>query len=167
MTRDGQRDLDRAFDVLQRHVPGWLGRVVGRVRHPSSRWWRIPLGLAFIVSSLFWFLPVVGIEFLPLGLLLIAQDVPFLRGPVGRSALWLELKAARLLRWWRGRTRSSACQNGLSSRAAPGPDLLRPVIADRRTAEDRGASGRVGWTGLFWSTCGRAGARSRSTGPRN
>ncbi|MGA0598008.1 hypothetical protein [Enterovirga sp. CN4-39] len=106
--RNGKQDLDRAFDVLVRHVPAWLGRIIGRVRQPSSRWWRIPLGLVFIVSSFFWFLPVVGIEFLPLGLLLIAQDVPFLRGPVGRAALWLELKSVRLVRWWKGRTRPGA-----------------------------------------------------------
>jgi hypothetical protein len=114
--RGGKQDLDRAFDVLVRHVPGWLGRVIGWVRHPQSKWWRIPLGLVFIASSVVWFLPVVGIEFLPLGLLLIAQDIPFLRGPVGRATLWLELKAARLYRWWQGRRRPGA-RGGLASPA--------------------------------------------------
>ena len=36
---------------------------------------------------MFWFLPVVGIELLPIGLLL-AQDVPGLREPVGRFILF-------------------------------------------------------------------------------
>jgi hypothetical protein len=53
-----------------------------------------------MVSSLFWFLPVLGIEFLPLGLLLIADDVPFLRKPVGRAMLWLEQKWLTLKGWW-------------------------------------------------------------------
>jgi hypothetical protein len=39
----------------------------------------------FILGGLLWFLPVVGIEMLPVGLLLIAQDVPFLRTPGGRG----------------------------------------------------------------------------------
>jgi hypothetical protein len=53
-----------------------------------------------MVSSLLWFLPVLGIEFLPLGLLLIAEDVPFLRKPVGRAMLWLEQKWLTLKSWW-------------------------------------------------------------------
>lgn len=115
-----KRDLDRALDVLGRHVPARLGRLLGQVRDPRSRWWRIPLGLLFIASSAFWFLPVVGIEFLPLGLLLIAQDVPFLRGPLGRGTLWLELRAFRLLRWWQGRTGPRA-EARRGDRAAPKP----------------------------------------------
>jgi hypothetical protein len=37
------------------------------------------------------------------GLLLLAQDVPFLRGPVARFTLWLEAQWCRLKRWWRRR----------------------------------------------------------------
>jgi hypothetical protein len=43
---------------------------------------------------------VLGIEFLPLGLLLIADDVPFLRKPVGRAMLWLEREWLALKAWW-------------------------------------------------------------------
>ena len=52
---------------------------------------------------LFWYLPVIGIEWLVVGLLLLAQDVPFLRGPVARFTLWLEAQWCRLKRWWRRR----------------------------------------------------------------
>lgn len=51
------------------------------------------------------FLPVLGFEFIPIGLLLIAQDVPFLRKPVGEFTLWLERKWVALRRWWRERER--------------------------------------------------------------
>lgn len=44
------------------------------------------------MSSALWFLPVLGINFLPLGLLLIAQDVTFLRKPVGLAVIWLVRK---------------------------------------------------------------------------
>jgi hypothetical protein len=68
------------------------------VRSPASRWVRIPLGLLFIAGGLLWFLPVVGIELLPIGLLLVAQDVPFLKKPVARGILWLEQRWLALRR---------------------------------------------------------------------
>jgi hypothetical protein len=37
-------------------------------------------------------LAVVGIELLPIGLLVIAVDIPFLQKPVARAVLWLERK---------------------------------------------------------------------------
>jgi hypothetical protein len=55
-----------------------------------------------IVGGIFGFLPVLGFWMVPLGLILIAQDVPFLRGPVARflSAcergwLWLRARFSR------------------------------------------------------------------------
>ena len=38
------------------------------------------------------FLPVLGFWMVPLGMLLIAQDIPFLRRPTLRALLWLERK---------------------------------------------------------------------------
>jgi hypothetical protein len=40
------------------------------------------------VGGFFWFLPVLGLWMLPLGLLLLAYDVPFLRKPVGYFTIW-------------------------------------------------------------------------------
>ena len=87
-----QQLLDQAFDELERESPDKLRRVLHWLRDPKSRWVRIPLGVLFIVAGCLWFLPVVGIEMLPIGLLLIAQDVPFLKRPVGKMMLWLEHK---------------------------------------------------------------------------
>jgi hypothetical protein len=89
---DGQELLDRAFDELEQQAPDRLTNVIRWLRDPKSRWVRLPLGILCIIASFFWFLPVIGIEFLPIGLLLIAQDVPFLQRPVGRFTLWLEHK---------------------------------------------------------------------------
>jgi hypothetical protein len=50
-------------------------------------------------------MPIIGIEWLPLGLLLLAQDLPFLRKPVGRLILFLISRWRRLLAWWRVRRR--------------------------------------------------------------
>jgi hypothetical protein len=93
MSQEGQRELDEAFDNLEEEVPDRVARAIRWLRSPKSKWVRIPLGVLIIAASLLGpILPVVGLEFLPLGLLLIAQDVPFLRKPVGRAMLWLEEK---------------------------------------------------------------------------
>jgi len=92
MTDRGEQELDQAFDVLERETPDRVARCVRWLRSPASRKVRIPLGLLFIIGGLLWFLPVVGIELLPIGLALIAQDIPFLKKPVGRGMLWLERK---------------------------------------------------------------------------
>ena len=81
---EGRRTLDQAYEGLEKEVPDRVSRMIRWLRDPKSRWIRIPVGVLFILSSVLWFLPVVGIEFLPLGLLLIAEDVPILRKPVGR-----------------------------------------------------------------------------------
>lgn len=101
-----QADLDRAYDVLDRHTPDWTSGLIRWLRSPGSRWVRLPLGLLFIGASVLWFLPVLGIEMLPIGLLLVAQDIPLVRGYAARMVLWLELQALRLLRRWRAWRRS-------------------------------------------------------------
>lgn len=92
--------LDEAFDKLERETPDFLTRAILWLRKPQARIVRLPLGILFIVAGFLWFLPVVGIEFLPIGLLLIAQDVPFLRRPVGLMTLYLLDKWIRLRKWW-------------------------------------------------------------------
>ena len=103
MTDRGQQTLDRAYEGLEREAPDRVSRAIRWLRDPKARWIRIPLGVLFIIGSMLWFLPVVGIEMLPLGLLLIAQDVPFLRKPVGRLLIWLEERWIALKRWWKRR----------------------------------------------------------------
>ncbi len=103
MPDKGQRQLDRAFDVLEQESPDRVARAIHWLRSPASRKVRIPLGVLFIIAGFLWFLPVVGIEMLPIGLLLIAQDVPFLKKPIGEAMLWLE---RRWLAWRKRRRRA-------------------------------------------------------------
>jgi hypothetical protein len=42
---------------------------------------------------------VLGIWMLPLGLLLLAYDIPILRKPIGRFTIWSTWRWARLRRW--------------------------------------------------------------------
>lgn len=84
--------IHRQFDRLERRIPAPLARALAFLRRPWARLIRIPVGLVFVVGGVFSFLPLLGIWMLPLGLLLLAIDLPILRGPVGHGIV--------RLRWW-------------------------------------------------------------------
>ncbi len=83
--------LNRQFDRIGRAMPASAG-FLGWIRRPSSRFVRIPLGILLIVGGIFSFLPVLGIWMLPLGLFLIALDLPLLQGPINRLTFWAQRK---------------------------------------------------------------------------
>jgi hypothetical protein len=89
----GKATLRQAFRRLEDEVPAKAGRALRSLRHPNARWIRIPLGVLLVLGGIFSILPVLGIWMLPLGLLLVAYDIPILREPVGRFTIWL------LARW--------------------------------------------------------------------
>jgi hypothetical protein len=101
MTDPRQRVLDEAYEELESELPSALARALCWLRAPERRWARISLGLLFIVGGLLWFLPVVGVELLAVGLLILAHDVPFMRAPVGRAILWAVQRWRALKLWWR------------------------------------------------------------------
>lgn len=86
------RRLNRQFERIQRAVPAAKG-FLDWVRRPSSRIVRIPLGILLVLGGIFSFLPVLGIWMLPLGLLLLALDLPILQPPLNSLIL-------RGQRWW-------------------------------------------------------------------
>jgi hypothetical protein len=79
-----QARLDRQFDLIGRRVPATAG-FLHWIRRPGMVAVRLPLGLLLILGGIFSFLPVLGIWMLPLGLLLLAIDIPGLKGPVGSA----------------------------------------------------------------------------------
>ena len=60
------------------------------LRSPAARWVRLPLGVLCILGSLLFILPIFGLWMLPLGLVLLAEDVPPLRHATGRFLAWIE-----------------------------------------------------------------------------
>ncbi|CDP51050.1 hypothetical protein [Paradevosia shaoguanensis] len=80
--------IQRLFNELERKAPSNFGRPLGWIRRPQARLARIPLGILLVLGGIFSFLPVLGIWMLPLGLLLLAIDVPALQGPVSRTVIW-------------------------------------------------------------------------------
>lgn len=101
LSDEGRKKLDQAYDGLERETPDRVARAIRWLRNPKARWIRLPLGLLLVAGGLFGFLPILGVEFIPLGLLLIAQDLPFLQKPVARLTIWLERKWVELRKWWK------------------------------------------------------------------
>jgi hypothetical protein len=75
-------DFNQEMDRLQNHMPEWVGRNLKRLRGKHAVWVRVPAGVALIGGGVLSFLPVLGIWMLPLGLALLAQDIPLIRKPM-------------------------------------------------------------------------------------
>jgi len=93
-------DLDEQLARLQGVLPSYLAKTIHFLRAPGLRWLRTATGILLILCSLFWFLPIVGLEMFPLGLMLLAIDIPFLRGPVARLIDWIEQAVIRMMTAW-------------------------------------------------------------------
>jgi len=97
---EDQDRLEELFQRWEKRLPQSAGRASAWLRRPSSRWARIPAAVLLMIGGVLSFLPVLGLWMFPLGLLLLAINLPFLRRPVGKSLVWLEQK---ITRWFLGR----------------------------------------------------------------
>ncbi|UEM16421.1 hypothetical protein J4G43_020715 [Bradyrhizobium barranii subsp. barranii] len=88
---------DPRLDKLVRRLPARMGDTVTYLLKPSSRWVRIPSGALLIVGGVLSFLPVLGVWMLPLGLALLAEDVPALRASRSKVLDWVERKKPQWL----------------------------------------------------------------------
>ncbi len=77
-------DLHEEMDRFQNHIPTWVGYSLNRLRGDRATWVRVLAGVALIIAWAFFPLPVVGIWMLPVGLVLLAQDIPIVRVPIAR-----------------------------------------------------------------------------------
>lgn len=92
MTHDPR--LQRLLDALPqpaRRSYRWLVQ-------PQAKWVRLPLGVALIAGGALGFLPVLGFWMLPIGALLVGEDIP----PVRRATLHV---LGRIQAWWDRRKR--------------------------------------------------------------
>ncbi len=96
-------DWDARVDRLSAKMPDGLRRAFDWLREPSRLWLRVSAAILFILGGIFSILPVLGLWMLPLGLALLAQDVPGLKVPLEKSARWIEATWARLKERWRNR----------------------------------------------------------------
>jgi hypothetical protein len=88
---------DAATLRRERRLEGSIGRLPKRVqstmrwlRRPSSRWVRLPVGVLLVCGGLLGFLPLLGFWMLPLGLVLLAEDLPPFRRVRDAVLDWIE-----------------------------------------------------------------------------
>jgi hypothetical protein len=77
-------DFGQELDRLEGRLPKGPARLLRHVRSPAADSYRVPAAVALTVGGLFGFLPVLGFWMTPLGLSLLAVDVPFMRPPLAR-----------------------------------------------------------------------------------
>jgi hypothetical protein len=99
MTRR-ERRFHRQFQALERLIPALRGPIT-RLRRTGWFPIRFPLALLLTFGGLFWFLPILGLWMLPAGLLLLAIDLPQLRGPISVLVIRGRRTGKRWLRRWR------------------------------------------------------------------
>lgn len=99
MSRESRAELDRSFSRLAEQLPPAGARMIERLRKPGASFARIPLGVVLVLAGFVGFLPVLGFWMVPLGLVLLAQDVPLLHGPLARLIDWIANKVES----WRGK----------------------------------------------------------------
>ena len=80
---------EHRLERLIERMPQAMQAPIRWLRRPSSRWVRIPAGVLLLCGSALSILPFFGIWMLPLGLTLLAEDVPSLRRLRGRVLDWI------------------------------------------------------------------------------
>jgi hypothetical protein len=85
---NAERELRLAFKRIESELPYRLASRLRWLRHPKSRWIRLPAGILLIFGGTFAILPFLGLWMLPLGLMLVAADVPFLQRPMAQLTMW-------------------------------------------------------------------------------
>ena len=93
---DEKSRLHRQFDAIGRMVPV-SRRLTDPLLHGRLRKFRLPIACILILGSFLSILPVFGLWMLPLGLMLLALDVPLLRPFVSG----LLIRARRRIGVWR------------------------------------------------------------------
>lgn len=85
-----EAERERRLERLTARLPVRVQRAIRWLRRPSVRWLRIGAGVFFILGGLLAVLPVFGLWMLPLGLVLLAEDIRPLRKLECRMLGWIE-----------------------------------------------------------------------------
>ncbi len=94
--------LRRQFDRLRKAAPRF-DATIRWLQARRARLVRVPLALFLIVGGIFSVLPFLGLWMLPLGLMLLAIDLPFLQGPVAALIVRARRRIDIWRRWWGAR----------------------------------------------------------------
>jgi hypothetical protein len=83
-------ERDKRLERLIDSLPPPFRSTIRWLRQPSSTWIRMPAGVLLMCGGFLGFLPVLGFWMLPLGLVLLAEDVPLLRFARAWVLDWIE-----------------------------------------------------------------------------
>lgn len=89
MSSKTETDLDEQVERLAARLPRRLAQFMRWLRKPSSRLVRMPAAIVLILIGLIGIFPIVGLSLIPLGLILVAEDIPFLQPPIARMLAWI------------------------------------------------------------------------------
>lgn len=89
--------IRRQFDVLGRSAPR-AQRSIDFLMRNEMRWVRVPLALLLMAGGVLSFLPVLGVWMLPIGLLVLAVDIPPLRPAVAAGSIRTRRRIGRMIR---------------------------------------------------------------------
>ena len=84
-------DFEIERHKFSRRLPRWAAAAMDKTLD-ASRWIRWPAALLLVACGLVGFLPILGFWMVPLGLILVAEDIPFLRPPLARMFAWIDRK---------------------------------------------------------------------------
>ncbi len=73
-----------------RPPPRYIGLFGRRVRMPHSRPLRVTIGIALLLGGCLWFLPILGLWMIPLGLLVLSHEFATIRRWRRRAVVWRE-----------------------------------------------------------------------------
>ena len=90
-------DFHEEIEALQKHIPAWFSRNLDRIRGERAIWIRVPTGVALAIAGVLGFLPlpIVAIWMLPVGLALLAHDVPVMRRPMAHLLHFINRKVEK------------------------------------------------------------------------
>ena len=97
-------DFNQEMDRFQDQMPAWVGRNLKRLCGKHAVWVRVPAGVALIGGGVLSFLPVLGIWMLPLGVALLAQDVPVIRRPTAHLLGFINRNVEK----WKGKKQAGS-----------------------------------------------------------
>ena len=109
--------IRRQFDAIGRFAPPSRRIINPLLRRKGMRWVRLPFGFVLMLGGIFSFLPVLGIWMLPLGIMLLAVDIPLIRPAVATTTIRGRRRFTRLSRFFRRSRGAGGAINGLE----PGP----------------------------------------------
>ena len=90
-------DFNQEMDRFQDQMPAWVGRNLKRLCGKHAVWVRVPAGVALIGGGVLSFLP-------PLGVALLAQDVPVIRRPTAHLLGFINRNVEK----WKGKKQAGS-----------------------------------------------------------